>query len=161
MTTAIGRILFVCSGNTCRSPMAQALWAVKGTGVAAESAGVHAWPGQPATREAVQAVRAYGASLEAHRSRGLDQVTADPDLVLTMTAGQARAVAAARPEWAGRVHPLTAYVGETGDIPDPIGQGDAAYRDLARELWRLLDRLAARLAADNHGSRPPPGPFSG
>ena len=62
-------ILFVCSGNTCRSPLAAALACVHG--VDARSAGLNADPGDPAAPEAVRVAKRYGADLSAHEARNV------------------------------------------------------------------------------------------
>lgn len=79
-------ILFVCSGNTCRSPMAMALFRLKGTEVRAESAGIFAADGQPASPEAVKACKLLGADLSGHRSRRITpEIIEDSDIIAAMT----------------------------------------------------------------------------
>ena len=90
----IDTVLVVCSGNTCRSPMAaaylrQALAEAGAPGVRVESAGLHAVPGLPAAAEAQEAVARDGLSLAEHRSRPLDEAAvAAADLILAMTRAQ-------------------------------------------------------------------------
>ena len=68
------RILFVCTGNLCRSPMAEAIAAERcGSDMEFESAGVHAVTGAPATPTAVSAVHEIGVGLADHRARRLDR----------------------------------------------------------------------------------------
>ena len=86
------RTLFVCTGNTCRSPMAAALLQNKinsasaGTAYSVASAGLAAWPGQPASPEAVLVMGQRGLSLADHRAQQVDfdQIAASR-IVLTMT----------------------------------------------------------------------------
>ncbi len=87
------RVLFVCSGNTCRSPLAAAIFArvaeEEGLEVEVDSAGLEAVPGLPASEEAVAVAEEMGLDLSGHRSKGIWQV--DPasfDLVVAMTMRQ-------------------------------------------------------------------------
>ena len=125
--------------------MAEAIWRAMGH-EAVGSAGVSAWPGQKAASHAGTAVERYGGTLENHRSRDLDDVSEEPDLVLTMTAAQKERVLVRRPEWAERTWVLTEMVGETGDITDPIGQDLTAYQAVADQLHRLLTQFRDKLA---------------
>jgi ribose 5-phosphate isomerase B len=125
------RILFVCSGNTCRSPMAAAL--ARARGADALSAGLGARVGG---RAAPEAIRLFP-ELEGHRTRPVDAgAAAAADLIVAMTPALAAALRARFPEAAGRV--------VAWDVPDPAGAGPEAYEDAARRLDLLVDRLAAK-----------------
>ncbi len=138
-------ILFVCTGNTCRSAMAEAMWRVMGHSRVG-SAGVSAWSGLSAAAHAQEAVLHYGASLKEHRARDLALVDEDYDLVLTMTHSQYQGVLKARPAWSGKTYLLTEFVGESGDVVDPLGQDFAAYQATAKEIHTLLQKLKEVLA---------------
>lgn len=144
MATNFGNdyILFVCSGNTCRSPMAEAIWNSLETGIEVQSAGVAPWPGQAAQPYAVEAVEAYGANLTRHEARDIKDIVREPLWVFTMTQTQADQVKAIRPEWAERTMRLTDFVGESDDIKDPIGLSQTAYDNLASQLHKLLVKLS-------------------
>ncbi len=139
------RVLFVCTGNTCRSPLAAALWPLVTTAVPAASAGVDAWPDMPAAQPAQEVAAAYGVSLADHRARRLEQVTEPVALVLAMTAAQRDRIVAERPEWADRVRLLTEAAGEAGDIPDPVGASVDVYGALAERLLALEQEIWKRL----------------
>lgn len=145
-------VLFVCTGNTCRSALAEAFWRLLRPDIPVSSAGTQAWPGVPAAAEAVLVAASRGGNLSAHRARSLDEVSGAPDHVYVMTARQRDEVLARRPDWAGRVSLLTEAVGETGDIEDPAGGKATAYEQLGRHLWSLVSRLG-----DNLGPAPPEG----
>lgn len=152
-------VLFVCTGNTCRSPLAAALWTQVAPGWPVLSAGTDAWPGAPAADEAQEVAREYGADLSGHRARRVKDVTEPVGHVFTMTRAQQRAVLAERPEWAGRVMLLTEAAGEQGDIPDPFGASLTVYRALAEQLVKLERKLVERLSREGDGSAaaPPDG----
>ena len=148
-------ILFVCSGNTCRSPMAAALARrilaarlkmreaeLEKGGFAVISAGVSAMTGAPATAHAVQAVRLLGGSLSGHRSQPLTaDLIAHADRIWTMGRGHAAWIAAMAPSAADK----TRMLDPTGDISDPIGGDKRLYEELAA---RLNDLIEQQLAGD-------------
>ena len=149
-------ILLVCSGNTCRSPMAEAVLRNKLArdddlaGVVVGSAGTSAWDGTPASEGAYLVALERGLDLSEHRARALtaDQVR-DADLILTMTEAQARRVAEVGGEQ--KVHVLGEFVGNpegSREVPDPMGGDVADYREVLALLDDLLTRAVARIRAE-------------
>ena len=141
-------ILFVCSGNTCRSPMAMALFRLKGTEVRAESAGIFAADGQPASPEAVKACKLLGADLSGHRSRRITpEIIEDSDIIAAMTLShKMQLLLAGCPE--EKAFTLSELTGIPGDIPDPFGQSQEVYNRTAQELLKHVDRLAQKLGGN-------------
>jgi protein-tyrosine-phosphatase len=141
-------VLFVCTGNQFRSPIAAAAFAQKlnEEGLAAdwrvESAGTWAVPGQPPLPEAIRAAAACGLSLEGHRARMVDaSILAGADLILVMAGGQREALVSEFPATAKRVF-LLAQVAEGVhyDIPDPMGVEEDASEEIVKEVCELVGK---------------------
>jgi len=138
------RVLFVCTGNTCRSPMAAGLareWARSrepdGLTIEIDSAGIAAGDGQPAADQAIETLRERGGDLGSHRSKILTLEMIDQaDLILTMTPSHAQAVMQIAPGAEHKVFPIDPLHA----ISDPIGQPIEVYREVADQLGILIER---------------------
>jgi protein-tyrosine phosphatase len=149
-------ILFLCTGNTCRSPLAEGLCKKRlagRLGCAVEelpqrgfvvlSAGLAAMMGGEATPEAVEAARELGTDLSGHRSRPASaDLIHQADLVVAMTRSHLAALTDQYPRLEAQVR-LLSLNGE--DITDPIGGEQEVYRACAQQVWNHLEGLVAEL----------------
>jgi protein-tyrosine phosphatase len=146
-------IVFVCTGNTCRSPMAELLMRsslakllnckldeLESRGVVVISAGIAAAPGCPPSSEAVQVMREYGLDLAPHEAQPLtEQLVRHADLILTMTQSHLQSIVERWPQAAERTRML---LPEGCDVSDPIGQTVGAYRHCAEQISASVKRHA-------------------
>ena len=140
--------LFVCSGNTCRSPMAAAIAnleiaarlrvpiaALQTVNARALSAGVSARVGEPLTAEAQDALGSLNVPVEPHAARNLTpELAQQAEMIFCMTSAQRDAVIKMLPGVAGKTFCLDAQA----DIEDPIGKGMEAYLNCARRIHDLV-----------------------
>jgi protein-tyrosine phosphatase len=146
------KILFVCSGNTCRSPLAeviarQVLPPRLGFPVGIASAGASALEGSPASRWAIEVAAGHGLDLSAHRSRILTRaLVRDADLIVTMGARHRETVGVIDPGALEHTYLLSNFCDHhMGDVPDPIGGDRATYERTYLLIRECIESMADRL----------------
>jgi protein-tyrosine phosphatase len=148
-------IVFVCTGNTCRSPLAESLFKKRladqlgcavselpARGFCILSAGLASGMGGPAAAEAIEVARSYGADLTGHQSRPLSaDLVSQADFLIAMTHGHVGSLRKHFPNLGAQPRLLA----PNADVADPIGLGQEVYAECGRQIWQNLEALVAEV----------------
>ena len=137
------KVLFVCTGNTCRSPMAQAIFTHKAKeqklDMTADSAAISLTYGERVNPKAIEALKKLGITGFSHLSQPVTpQLIDESDFIVTMTWQQRAALAATTDD--GKLAAFCEF-SPSGDVPDPYGQDQEAYDKCAQALAKGIDLL--------------------
>ena len=148
-------IMFICTGNICRSAMAE--WELKNKveelkkDIKVYSCGVYAENGQAATNEAIKAMEEYGVDLKKHKSTNIkNSKINDMDLILCATFSHKINVIYMYPDLKQKIYTLKEYVEYSKDesnldIKDPYGFDIETYRNCAKEIIECINLLIGRI----------------
>lgn len=148
------RIFFVCTGNTCRSPMAEAILKAKELpGVEVRSAGIFAGEA-PLSTNARTVLDGAGISFEHTSKQLLPEDMEWATLILTMTNSHKQFLLQSYPEYASKLYTLKEFAdGTAADVSDPYGGSLSTYQQTFNELKMLIDQVADKLAEEEMTGR--------
>lgn len=149
-------VLFVCTGNSCRSPMAEGIFRAKipdeyKNKIRVWSAGTGSFDGSPSSRLAIEVCSEKGIDISSHRSQALRKHhLAQSDIVFVMEKEHLKFIHELFPNYMENAYLLKAFDCEKNnrrkiEIPDPIGKNKRFYEKVFRELTKEIDRIMPRI----------------
>ncbi len=147
-------ILFICTGNVCRSPMAEGIFRFLSKHrqeLTCESAGLAAYPGFPASPNALKVARKYGVDITSHLSKNIsEEILKNADYVFAMTSTHLQVIKEQFPEYSKRVYILKEFAQTddgsfSPDVDDPIGQDEIVYELCFIELEKAIKGVLEKI----------------
>lgn len=144
-------ILLVCTGNTCRSSMAEGIFnqilAENDDDVHVTSAGISVYVSTPASEEAIRVTEDMGIDISDHMSTQInEQMVHDADLILVMTLSHKNILIDIFPDYSEKIYTLLEYAyGSDDDIADPFGMDYDAYRECAVEIKGAIEKVYEKI----------------
>lgn len=151
------RIVFVCTGNTCRSSMAEGLakqWLLHNArhrnDIEVVSAGIAAIKGSAASPNAIEVMADIGIDISFHKARPFSaELAENSEYILTMTSGHKQVLIHMFPFIKGKVFTLAEFSGVGGeDVSDPFGQSADVYRQCAGEISKMIELALQKILTD-------------
>ncbi|AET70908.1 protein-tyrosine-phosphatase [Desulfosporosinus orientis DSM 765] len=137
------KLLFVCTGNTCRSPLAEGMArAMFGDAVQVCSAGTNSWDGDAVSAHVVEILRDLDIDLSQHRARRInEELVADADWIIPMTQAQEEGLKRIFPQFSEKIRCLGNWGAKKRDVIDPWMGSLEVYQQTALEIRDLLNSL--------------------
>ncbi|MCQ4923168.1 low molecular weight protein arginine phosphatase [Tissierella carlieri] len=140
-------VLFVCTGNTCRSPMAEGILKSiakeKKLSLEVKSAGISVFDGDNASKNSIEAMRKIGIDISKHKARQLHRDLVDEaDLILTMSRSHKEIIISNFPTAKDKICTLLEYVYKIDkDIADPYGGNLLLYEHTREEIYKAIEKI--------------------
>ncbi|SHH20318.1 low molecular weight protein arginine phosphatase [Desulfosporosinus lacus] len=148
------KLLFVCTGNTCRSPLAEGMArAMFGDSVQVSSAGIDAWDGDEVSTHVVKILKEQNVDISQYGARRVsDELMADADWIIPMTQAQEEGLKRRFPQCIHKIRRLGDWGDGKRDILDPWMGSLEVYRQTAQEIRELLSNLKRQLLTGNEST---------